>query len=164
MKTGSIKYAFGFVLLLSVSIFFCACKKTEDSSNGSGNQFQWTHKGVTHTTSIYDTAYISSRGLSILPYSILAGTELRIYTISRRVLFHLSSFNVGAYTIGPPGAANVLDYIDDAGFDMVGVSGTLNITSNSNNRMTGNFSVTLRDASSVTSQITGSFTDMPVVN
>jgi hypothetical protein len=152
------------VLLLMVSFIFYACNKADDSSGQSNNQFQWTHKGVTHTTNIYDTAYITSRGLSILPYTILAGTGLRIYTIARRVQFQLSSFNVGSYTIGPSGSANILYFIDDDGFDLEGVSGTLVITSNSNNRMSGNFSVTLRDAYAVSTQLTGSFADMPVVN
>jgi hypothetical protein len=164
MKTSSLKSSFGIVLLLLGSFIFYACNKPDDSADQNNNQFQWTHKGVTHTTNIYDTAYITSQGLSMLPYMILAGKGLRINIIARSVLFHLSSFNVATYTIGPSGSANVLYFQDDAGNDLEGVSGTLVITSNSNNRMTGNFSVTVRDASLATSQLTGSFTDMPIVN
>lgn len=163
MKTSSFKFSSCFVLLLVLSFVFYACNKGDDSYGQNNNQFQWTHKGVTHTT-IYDTAYITPQGLSILPYMILAGKGLRIYTIEKSVVFHLSSFNVGAYTIGPAGAANVLYFTDDAGFNLEGVSGTLNITTYSNSHITGSFSVTVRDGSAVTTQLTGSFTDMPVVN
>jgi hypothetical protein len=163
MKTSSIKSSACFVLPLLVCFIFCACHKPYPSNNQSTNQFQWTHKGVTHTT-VYDTAYMTSQGLSALPYMLLAGTGLRIYTIARSVEFHLNSFNVGTYTIGPSGSANVLYFVDDNGFNLIGVSGTVNITAYSNSRITGNFSVTMLDGSAVTSQLTGSFTDMPVVN
>lgn len=89
MKTSSFKFSSCFVLLLVLSFVFYACNKGDDSYGQNNNQFQWTHKGVTHTT-IYDTAYITPQGLSILPYMILAGKGLRIYTIEKSVVFHLS--------------------------------------------------------------------------
>jgi hypothetical protein len=116
-----------------------------------------------HTTT-YDTAFLSGHGLAIIPISIIAGFQGVSNTISRRVEFNLTSFNVGSYNIGPlPGSPNRLSFIDDAGFNLNGISGTLNITANSNNYLTGNFSITMIDASSVTSQLTGSFANMSVV-
>jgi hypothetical protein len=83
--------------------------------------------------------------------------------VERRVSFHLNSFAVGSSTIvAYPASVNTFDYVDDAGYNLAGISGTVNISSNTNNRLSGNFSVTLIDASSATSLITGSFTDIPI--
>lgn len=161
MKTSLTTAFFGFVSLLLVCFIFYACTKPFEDNTQSTNQFQWTHKGISHTT-VYDTAYISSRGLSILPYTLLAGTQ-RINTIAGRVTFQLTAFNVGAYNIGPGPAANLIYYIDDDGFNLKGVSGILNITAYGNSRITGNFSVTLVDGSAVNTQLTGSFIDMLVL-
>ena len=60
------------------------------------------------------------------------------------------------------GAFNRLTYTDDAGNTLIGAGGTLTITTNSNDYMSGNFSATLITGGGVSSQLTGSFTNMPV--
>ena len=160
MKTSSTAL-FSFLPLLLICFIYYSCTKPIEDNSQSTNQFQWTHKGILHTT-VYDTAYITSQGLSVLPHTLLAGTQ-RINTIVGRVTFQLTAFNVGTYNIGPGPAANLIYYIDDDGFNLKGVSGTLNITAYDNSRITGNFLVTLVDGSAVNTQLTGSFTDMPVL-
>jgi hypothetical protein len=162
MKTSSTSSSACFALLLLVCFIFYACTKPYPDNLQSTNQFQWTHKGVTHNT-VYDTAYLNSHGLSIPAFSIVAG-DLRINSIAPKVAFYLTAFNVGTFNIGPYAtAANKLYFIDNAGFNLDAVSGNVNITTYYNSRITGNFSITVIDGSAVTSQLTGSFTDMPVV-
>jgi len=162
MKTFFVKSSFNFGLLLLVSFIFYACTKPQEDNTQSANNFQWTHKGLTHTT-VYDTAYITGAGLSIFPFSIVAGDK-RINSIAQKIVFTLTAFNVGAYTIGPYAtAANKLYFIDDAGFNLDGVSGTVNITAYGNSRITGTFSITVIDGAAATSQLTGTFTDVHVI-
>lgn len=165
MITSVFKSSFSIVLIVSASFVFYACNKSSDSSfNPSDNQFQWTYSGVAHTTT-YDTAFLTSHGLGIIPISIIAGFQGPSNVISRRVEFNLTSFNTGIYSIGPsPSSPNRLSFIDDAGFNLNGVSGSLNITSNSNNYLTGNFTTTVSNGSGVTSELTGSFANMSIVN
>jgi|GEM_PF-6373411 len=85
------------------------------------------------------------------------------YTIQKRVEFNLTSFNAGTYTItSGSGAVNKLSYIDDAGFNLNGTSGILTVTANTGNKISGNFSASLVDGSSVTSQLSGSFSNMVI--
>jgi hypothetical protein len=75
----------------------------------------------------------------------------------------LTSCNVGTYFINDGSVAfNRLTYKDDAGNTLLGAGGTLNITANSNNYISGNFFATLISGSGVPSQLTGNFTNMPV--
>lgn len=158
-KTFSVNLCYAVFLLLLSAILLC-CNKSDGAGQPADN-FTWTHKGVTHTTSI-NFAYLTTSGLGNPPFTILAGFP-RAISFERRIQFYLTSFNTGAYTIsGSPGAPNRLTYIDDMGDVLNGISGTLNITANTNNKLSGNFSTTVTDASSVNSQLTGSFTDITI--
>jgi hypothetical protein len=146
------------VLLLAGLFLLSSCKKSNDAEPGS---FSWTHAGKTYQPTIY-AAYLGT-GYTFTPFHIIAGFGTFPSGFTRRVDFHLTSFAVGTYTVAlSPGSANTLDYIDDGGFNLAGTAGTLNITANANNRMSGNFSVTVINPSMVTSPITGSFTDITI--
>ena len=67
MKISSSTSAIRFALLLLVCFIFYACTKPYPDNLQSTNQFQWAHKGVTHTT-VYDTAYVTSHRLSVPPF------------------------------------------------------------------------------------------------
>lgn len=157
MKPAFFKHTCYIVFLFVILMFFCSCKKSGEAIN---KNFTWVHNNISHTTTL-DTAYISHA--SRPPYTIFAGENKPGYIIFQRVEFNLTSFNVGTYTVNAgSGAFNRLTYTDDAGNTLIGAGGTLNITANSNNYMSGNFSATLITGSGVTSQLTGNFTNMPV--
>lgn len=135
-----------------------SCKKSNDAGQGS---FTWTHDGK----SFEATAFAAFTGptYSFVPFNILAGYGTFSGRFEMRIGFHVGTFAVGSYTIVPyPATVNTFDYVDEAGYNLAGISGTVNITSNSNNRLSGNFSVTLINATSATSLITGNFTNVSI--
>jgi hypothetical protein len=156
MKTALFKHIFYIAFLFVILVFFGSCKKDHANSNS----FTWVHNNISHTTTL-DTAYISHA--SRPHHTIIAGENKPGYIIFQRVEFNLTSFNVGTYIINDgSGAFNRLTYTDDGGYTLIGAGGTLNITANSNNYMSGNFSATLITGAGVSSLLTGNFTNMPI--
>jgi len=142
-------------------MFSFSCKKSGDAMANT-NSFIWTHNGISNTTKL-DTAYKSLSWLSLPPYSIFAGENKPGYIIFRRVEFNLTSFDVGTYAVNAgSGAYNRLTYVDDAGNTLIGAGGTLNITANTNNYLSGNFSTTVITGSGLSSLLTGYFTNIPI--
>jgi hypothetical protein len=90
----------------------------------------------------------------------ITGTNFNT-NFNRKIYFILTSFNPGDFNIVPGTGSNKLEYIDELGFGHSGVSGTLSITSNANNLMSGNFSATIAGPSG-NEPISGSFTNVPV--
>lgn len=82
-------------------------------------------------------------------------------SFDRRVSIGLVSFDVGSYAVGS-GNSNDSQYVDYSGVDLPGTSGTVTITKSDNNLFSGIFSCTLLGASSSTTHISGSFTDVPI--
>jgi hypothetical protein len=155
------KAIFYLVLLSVVFIIFPSCGKSDKPIPPSTNSFIWTTGGTNYTATI-DTAFLGT-GYTITPFHIIAGFGTFPLGFERRIDFHLTSFNIGSYAIvSSAGSVNTLQYINDAGDDLEGISGTLNITANANNLLSGNFSVTLINSSAVTSPMTGSFTNMSI--
>jgi len=162
MKTTHPKFSLYLIVVLSGAIIFFACSKSKDQPASTADNFTWLHSSTNHTTNL-DTAFVSAYGVSIPAYTLIAGYPRLPNSFSVRVQFTLTSFNTGNYTITSGAAApNRLTYIDDSGNILDGTSGTLTITANSNNYLSGNFSTTVINASSVTTQLTGSFTNMPI--
>jgi hypothetical protein len=156
INTKQIAYSFS---LISLLFFLSDCKKSNDTLETNG--FNWTTGGKSYNAAIFKA--FSGTGYTITPFHIIAGFGNFPTGFNRRVDFHTSSFNVGSFTIVPsPNTVNTLQYIDDLGNNMEGISGTLNITSNSNNFISGDFSVTLINASMATSTMTGSFTNISI--
>lgn len=148
-----------FLFLVSASFVFSSCKKSNDKR--SPVIFTWTHGGNTYNPS-FSSAFLGT-GYTFTPFHIVAGFGTYPSGFVPRVDFHLTSFNTGTYTIAPsPATVNTLRYIDDGGFILEGISGTINITVNANNLLSGNFSVTLTDPSSATSSLTGSFANITI--
>lgn len=58
--------------------------------------------------------------------------------------------------------SNKVDYVDDSGNNLAGAQGTVTISSNASNKLSGSFSVKLINASSDTTALTGSFTNINV--
>lgn len=136
-----------------LALFLFSCAKDEKKNDPM--IFTWTHLSVSHNATTAD-AYISQAGLGLGPNQILANNGSATFF---RVSIRLSSLNAGSYTIS---SVNKVDYVDDAGFNQVATSGTVTIQSNSNNRLSGLFTVTLTDPSSNNSTLTGQFSNIVV--
>jgi len=130
-----------------------SCNK-DNGSNDSWS-FNWSHQNISHSATSAD-AYISQVGLGLGPNQIVA-------TISSsgpnyRVSMRLSSLSPNSYPVSL--TSNKFAYVDDSGYNLAGAQGTVTISSNSNNKVTGSFSVKLINPSSDTTGITGSFTNI----
>lgn len=136
-----------------LTLFLFSCSKDEKKNDPM--IFTWTHLSVSHNATTAD-AYISQAGLGLGPNQILANNGSATFF---RISIRLSSLNAGSYTIS---SVNKVDYVDDAGFNQVATSGTVTIQSNSNNRLSGLFTVTLTDPSSNNSTLTGQFSNIVV--
>ena len=144
-------------ILSSILGFFLlsSCGKSDNPDNPTISRFTWTYLGVNYTAN-QDTGYINNVGPTP---TIVAGTGSNFLTFTRRFYFILTSFNPGTYSLAGVPAPNNFMYIDDAGFNHGGTSGSLTITANSNNRMSGNFSGMMTGPSG-TNPVSGDFTNM----
>jgi len=160
MKTISFNIITSFFLVISGVLLFPGCSKSNDSP-ATTNGFIWATGGKNYTATIHKA--FTGTGYTITPFHVVAGFGTYPTGFNRRIDFHLSSFNTSSFTIVPsPNTVNTLQYIDDTGNNMEGISGALKITANSNNLLSGDFSVTLIDASMVTSTMSGSFTTISI--
>lgn len=144
MKKKLIIPGFSFFLLLSC--ICCSCKKS-DPATGPSN-FIWKINSTTSTAS-WDSAFVRSMGTTP---QIMAGNG------NSQLVISIASFNTAMYSIG---SGNEIEYIDDAGNTYFGISGTVNITVYSNNRLSGLFSASLAGPSG-SFPITGEFANVPV--
>jgi len=132
-----------------------SCNKHSDSNDSWS--FNWTHQNVSHSATSAD-AYISQAGLGLGPKQIVAAISSS--GPNYRVNIQLSSLAPSSYTVSL--TSNKFDYVDDLGNDLVGAQGIVTISSNSNSKLSGNFSVKLINISSDTTAITGLFTNINV--
>lgn len=147
------------ILLSSISVLLSSsCNKTSDSDSKPPSSFTWTYNGTTYKADLC-SAYVH---YDLTPFLIMAitGTNFNTY-FTQKIYFSLDSFNPGNFNIVPGPGSNILEYIDVLGYGHSGVSGTLSITSNANNLMSGNFSATIAGPSG-NEPISGSFTNVPV--
>jgi hypothetical protein len=125
-----------------------SCNKRNDVGNPWN--FSWSHKGTNYHASKAD-AYISPFDLSLGPNQVVAYVpSMPSYKLSIK----LTSLNPGTYSIG---AGNNIGYIDEAGFELQGVEGTVTIQANASNQLSGSFSAKLLQSPSDTTVINGSF-------
>ena len=139
-----------FIFLLLI----LSCNKPADDNNWD---FSWTHKNNSYTASDAN-AYISQIDLDKGPNHIAASipTLTRDYKIS----IYLTSLNPSSYLVSL--STNKVRYIDDAGYELAGAAGAVTITSNSNSKLSGNFSIKLINPSSDTTLRNGSFANIPL--
>jgi Family of unknown function (DUF6252) len=130
-----------------------ACNK-DKGSNGSWS-FTWTHENISYSATSAD-AYVRQAGLGLGPNQILAFVSTS--SPYARLSLKLSSLNPNSYAVSP--VSNQVNYIDDSGNNLLGANGNVTISSNSSNRLSGNFSVKLVNASSDTTEMIGSFTSV----
>jgi len=137
-------------IISTLMILILSCNKDSDSNDSW--IFKWTHQNVFHTATSAD-AYITQAGLGLGPNQILA--FISSSSPNYRVGIQLSSLTPNSYPVSL--TSNKFDYVDDSGNDLAGVEGTVTISSSSNSKLSGSFSVKLIDASSDTTTISGSF-------
>ena len=140
-------------IIFNLMLTILSCNKDNDSNDSWS--FNWAHQNVSHSATSAD-AYISQAGLGLGPNQIVA-------TISSsgpnyRASMRLSSLSPNSYPVSL--TSDKFDYVDDSGNNLAGAQGTVTISSNSNNKLSGSFSVKLINASSDTTGITGSFTNV----
>jgi len=128
------------LFVVGVLTFYSCSKSDDDTATPTGGVFIWTTGGATFTA---DNVNASLSG----PFSIVANKDAAIASI-KSFSITLSAFAVGAYTLSAAGA-NQLGYFTSGGMVM-SQSGTLNITANSNNRLSGNFTTILTGGASMT--------------
>jgi len=134
------------IIAYGLSIIVLSCNKDNNTESWS---FTWTHQNVSHTAVAAD-AYLSASGPIIGPNEIVA-TDRSIPTNNYRIDIKLSSLAPNTYSVGT--VSNTFDYIDDLGFNLTSVQGTVTISLNSNSKLSGSFSVNLNN----TTTITGAF-------
>lgn len=129
------------LLSLSITILtlflFSTCNKSGDSQNGSGS-FTWTWNGTNYTGN-FKEAFLQS--LSTTPI-IISGTGPAVHTVGTGPRITVNSLNVGTYNLGG-GITNYISFIAPNGDNLQSTTGTLNIITNSNRKLSGNFSATL---------------------
>ena len=142
------------LMIFFLTVFsFWSCTKSNDSS--AANSFTLTHEGKTYTANI-DSAVTTSMG----PFVIIANFSKGLFW---RIDMSLTSFNVGTYPFNGGSNNNILRYVDSLGYPTNNaISGSLNVTSNANNRMSGNFTATVKDISNISHTTSGTFTNMPI--
>lgn len=147
------------VLLSSISILSSSsCNKTGDSDSKPPSNFTWTYYNSTYKADLC-SAYVN---YDLAPFLIMAitGTNFNTY-FTQKISITLTSFNPGDYSFVPGPGSSRLEYIDVLGYVHSGVSGTLTITSYTNNLMSGNFSAVMAGPSG-NETITGNFTNVRV--
>jgi hypothetical protein len=137
------------ILLLIPLLFLLSCGKDNESSGS----FTWNYDGTNYTAN-FKAAYSSSMGQ---PY-IIGGLGNSITTPNSGPHIYVISFTPGTYSFGGI-VPNSLNFVDQLGFDISAIGGAVNITSNSNNKLSGNFSAALANGKTVT----GSFTDLTIL-
>lgn len=142
-------------IICALTLVLLSCSKDSNTSNDSWG-FTWTHENVRHMAT-EAAAYATQAGVGMGSNQIIAtmGTGSQ-----SRVSIQLSSFDPNSYPVSV--STNRFDYVDDAGNDLRGAAGTVTISANSGNKLSGDFSVKLINPASDTTLITGSFTDINV--
>jgi hypothetical protein len=142
-------------IICGLTLILLSCSKDSNKSNDSWS-FTWTHENVIHMAT-GAAAYVTQAGVGLGSNQIIATMG---NSSQPRVSIQLSSLNPNSYPVSV--STNRFDYVDDAGNDLRGAAGTVTISANSGNKLSGDFSVKLINPSSDTTMITGSFTDINV--
>ncbi len=152
MKTNFLKTLNVFISIFILLSIMQACKKSSTS-----DAFTWTWNGTNYTGN-YKEAFIQSLGSGS---NIIGGTGSTINSAGTGPRISVSSLNVGSYNL-TSNLPNTIYFVDPNGDNLATTTGTLTITSNSNSKLTGNFSATLVNAANQNTSISGSFTNIKI--
>jgi hypothetical protein len=141
------------LLFFSVLMVATSCSNDDDSSNSNPNPtngFTWTDSADTSTQTV-DTPYASAQFFSV--FAVQQGAT--IYEIN------LTSLAVGSYSLASASGNSL--YYNKTGNLPTGFSpssGTVTITANANNKLSGTFSATGSGGGVTT--VTGQFTNITI--
>ena len=153
MKTRLLKLLRLTIAILVISAI--SCKKSGNSNDS--DSFTWTWNGTNYTGN-FKEAFTQSLSLGPL---IIGGTGSTVYSAGSGPRISLNSLNAGVYTLGG-GITNSIMFIDPNGNNLQSTTGTLTITSNSNSKLSGNFSATLVNGVGQNNSLTGSFINIKI--
>lgn len=143
-----------FVFILGLIILF-SCKKKDDGGScsscpvGGSQQSNGFSYVKNNGSPVYaDSAFYNSTNKTITSYYHGIATRVNIKTTSQAA---------GTYTFATPG--NTLSYTEST-FTYIAAGGSINITSNANNKLSGNF-VSNGSGGGIIS-LTGQFQDIPL--
>jgi hypothetical protein len=141
-------------LVLCFILFIVACKKedtpeTEEPTDVPAGQadFRWKYDGG--ATVVADSAYYYSQFTTI--YAFKNG-------VSSSIEVNLSSLSAGSYSLSSA-TGNMLTYVKNAA-TYTTTSGSFNISSTSNTKLSGDFSGSI-NTGSVSTTISGTFSAIP---
>jgi hypothetical protein len=144
---NSISVLFSLFVLLTVT----SCKK--DAASSTSGSFKWVYKGVNYTARESLTQHYSIDGISYYWIQGAASNIIRPDVIISVPLLSTRQYNISDTMV----AVSFRD--DDAGMIYGAASGVINITSASNNSVSGNFSIILGPTGD---SVTGTFSNTPV--
>jgi hypothetical protein len=148
---------FGLILILML----LGCKKNQ-SQVESQSGFSWVYKGNAYQSNC-DTAF-STAGSS-RTFVIMAGTGFTINNLTTGPTFNLNSLQPGSYSLDTAltNSHVIMNYMIGGGEVLYASAGTFTITTNSANKLSGNFSATLTTGFG-NEPLIGTFKDIPVGN
>ncbi len=140
------------MLILSVALFSCSSDSDDNNSTPtpSTNGFLYAENGSTTMISV-STPYASNQ------YKSIFGVD----NSNTIIEINLTSIAVGSYTIDD--TTNFFAYLKPGTTGMWnGSAGTVTITANANNKLSGTFSITSGSGISGVNLVSGSFTNIPI--
>ncbi len=141
-------------VILSTIAVISSCSKSETgniiSNTGNNGQgaAQWSFDGIASSS---DSSFAMASLNRIMAYRDVTSVQSKIFNLN------LSSLSVGNYTLSTA-APNVLVYRVSTTVDHTSQSGTINITSNTGTKLSGNYSALMDNGLT----LTGTFTEVPI--
>ena len=148
MKTNFLSSSF--LILLCCIVFLSSCKDDNDDAKGV---FRWNYKTVTYTANVTVVSSIEDLGPNIT-----GGVGPSILSPGSRVSFKIIPLATGVYNIGTAGVSAI--FVDAEG-NSLQATGVVAITSTSNKRLSGNFSL-LAGLPGSESTLTGVIENVPI--
>lgn len=149
------KAAVSKLVVLCLLLFF-SCNKSDDSQNEAVS-FTWTWNGTTYTGN-FKESFLQS--ISLTPM-IIGGTGSSLPSTGSGPRISVNSLATGSYVLGD-GVTNYITFIAPNGDNLQSTAGTLTITQNANNKLTGSFSANLLNPTGQNSALNGSFTNIKI--
>lgn len=143
------------VVLLLITFSVISCSKNDDTPitpvvPTSSNGFKYSENGATTKISL-PNPFVNGSFNTIIAQNASNETIFEI---------NLTSVAVGTYTID--NTNNYLTYVKSGVGNFIGSAGTVVITANANNKLTGTFNATAGSGATGVNSVSGSFTNIVI--
>jgi len=135
-----------------LAVIFFSCKKETIAEE---HFFTWTVNGTNNTAALHKAFSYSMASMPI----IIASTDTVL--LNPDISITLGSFNTGTYTISGSGD-NGVRYINASGDIFWAQTGSVVISGNAANKISGSFAVTVKNLGDVSYELSGSFINTPI--